>query len=140
MSIQLWRSTNGFSKNGTNYDFLHCDSVTVTKNARKHLTRGANSKNKVGLVYTENTKQADTIAFVVLDLPKSIRNILNEAYKNEERLDVYCVDDATGEAFDGQDCIITHFVMQEQLVEGEETYNITLTFETFNLEPKGGND
>lgn len=138
MSIQLWRSTNGFSKNGTNYDFLHCNSVNVTRNLRKHLTRGANSKDKKGLVYTENTRQANEVAFEVMDLPFAVAQILNQAFKDEERLDIYCVDDATGEAFDGQDCIINHFVMQEQLVEGEETYNITLTFETFNLEPKGG--
>lgn len=46
MSIQLWRSKNGFVYNGVDYEFLDVDNVTVTRNERKHKTRGANSKIK----------------------------------------------------------------------------------------------
>ena len=134
MTIQLWRSKNGFSRNGTTYEFQDVDSVTVTINERKHLTRGANSTNKKGYVYKENSKQADSVVFNVLNLSAEITNLLINAYKNEERLDIFCVDSITGENFSGKDAIITHKTQQLNITEGEETYNVELEFECFNLE------
>lgn len=135
MSIQLWRSKNGFVYNGVDYEFLDVDNVTVTRNERKHKTRGANSKNKVGFVYKENSKMPDSVLFNVMNLSAEIMQILQNAYENETLLDVYCIDSMTGENFTGKDCIITHFPQQLNIVEGEETYNVELTFETFNLKP-----
>lgn len=133
MAIQLWKSKNGFSLNGVNYEFNDVDGVTVTRNARKHLTRGANSTNKKGFVYLENSKQGDTVVFNVLALPAEVTSILNDCYDKERRVDVFCVDSTTGENFSGKDAIITHYVQQLNVTEGEDTYNIELTFECFNL-------
>ena len=76
MSIQLWRSKNGFVYNGVDYEFLDVDNVTVTRNERKHKTRGANSKNKVGFVYKENSKMPDSVLFNVMNLSAEIMQIL----------------------------------------------------------------
>lgn len=133
--IQLWHSENGVIINNVKYDFEDVDSVTVTKNGRKHKTRGANSKNKVGFVYMENSKQADEIAINTVGLSGAMLTILQNAYKDETPMTVYCIDSATGENYIGSDCILQEFPRQQDIVEGEETYNVTLTFETFNLKP-----
>lgn len=133
--IQLWHSENGVIINNVKYDFEDVDSVTVTKNGRKHKTRGANSKNKVGFVYMENSKQADEIAINTVGLSGAMLTILQNAYEDETPMTVYCIDSATGENYIGNDCILQEFPRQQDIVEGEETYNVTLTFETFNLKP-----
>lgn len=133
--IQLWHSENGVIINNVKYDFEDVDSVTVTKNGRKHKTRGANSKNKVGFVYMENSKQADEIAINTVGLSGAMLTILQNAYEDETPMTVYCIDSATGESYIGNDCILQELPRQQDIVEGEETYNVTLTFETFNLKP-----
>ena len=133
--IQLWHSENGVIINNVKYDFEDVDSVTVTKNGRKHKTRGANSKNKVGFVYKENSKQADEIAINTVGLSGAMLTILQNAYEDDTPMTVYCIDSATGESYIGKDCILQEFPRQQDIVEGEETYNVTLTFETFNLKP-----
>lgn len=133
--IQLWHSENGVIINNVKYDFEDVDSVTVTKNGRKHKTRGANSKNKVGFVYMENSKQADEIAINTVGLSSAMLTILQNAYEDEIPMTVYCIDSATGKSYIGNDCILQEFPLQQDIVEGEETYNVTLTFETFNLKP-----
>lgn len=131
--IQLWHSENGVIINNVKYDFDDVDSVTVTKSGRKHKTRGANSKNKVGFVYMENSKQADEIAINTVGLSGAMLTILQKAYEDETPMTVYCINSATGESYIGNDCILQEFPRQQDIVEGEETYNVTLTFETFNL-------
>ena len=133
--IQLWHSENGVIINNVKYDFEDVDSVTVTKNGRKHKTRGANSKNKVGFVYMENSKQADEIAINTVGLSGAMLTILQNAYEDETPMTVYCIDSATGKSYIGNNCILQEFPCQQDIVEGEETYNVTLTFETFNLKP-----
>lgn len=133
--IQLWHSENGVIINNVKYDFEDVDNVNVTKNGRKHKTRGANSKNKVGFVYMENSKQADEIAINTVGLSGAMLTILQNAYEDETPMTVYCIDSATGESYIGNDCILQEFPHQQDIVEGEETYNVTLTFETFNLKP-----
>uniref|UniRef100_A0AAU8AUZ1 Tail tube protein n=1 Tax=Dulem virus 29 TaxID=3145747 RepID=A0AAU8AUZ1_9CAUD len=134
MAIQLWRSKNGVNINSQNYDFEHVDRVSVDDPVRKHLTRGANSKSKTGLPYLENSKQAKTINMEVLDLSKEMRDMLNNCYENEDRIGVYCVDTATGESYNGNNCLVTGLVWQPVVSSEEETYNVTLSFETYDLE------
>lgn len=133
--IQLWHSENGVIINNIKYDFEDVDSVTITKNARKHKTRGANSKNKVGFIYMENSKQADEIAINTVGLSGDLLTLLQNAYDNDTMMTVYCIDSSTGESYIANDCILNEYPRQPDIVEGEETYNVTLTFETFNLKP-----
>ena len=128
-------SENGVIINNIKYDFEDVDSVTITKNARKHKTRGANSKNKVGFVYMENSKQPDEIAINTVGLSGDLLTLLQNAYDNETMMTVYCIDSSTGESYIANDCILNEYPRRQDIVEGEETYNVTLTFETFNLKP-----
>ncbi len=131
--IQLWRSENGFSIDGITYYLPDVDGATVTVNERKHLTRGANSTNKKGFVYKENSKQASTIVFDSVNVPAEIAQILKDAYNNETRMDVFCIDNVTGESISAKDCILTTYFQQTNVTEGEDTYNVDIEFETFNL-------
>lgn len=133
--FQHWKTSYGFTRNSVSYDFLDVDTVTLEIVEAKHLTRGANSKNKRGVVYKESSKTPSTATVSVLNLPGDIRDILTECYENEERINFYIVDEKTGKSITFADSIISQPPLEEQIGDGD-VYNMDLVFESFNIRKK----
>nr|DAS78836.1 MAG TPA: hypothetical protein [Caudoviricetes sp.] len=133
--LQQWKSDSGFIYNGTTYYFDDIDSSVVSPQEAKHLTRGANSTNKVGLVYKEGSKTPWTITANVMNLSKEVMEILNKCYDEETRIDFFCVDSNTGENKMAYNSLVTKWVSQETISDGEDTYNVALALESFDVKP-----
>lgn len=133
--LQQWKSDSGFIYNGITYIFDDVDSSVVSPQEAKHLTRGANSKNKVGLVYKEGSKTPWTVTANVMNLSKDVMDILNKCYDNEERIDFFCIDNNTGERKIAYNSLVTKWVSQETISDAEDTYNVALALESFDVKP-----
>lgn len=133
--FQQWKSDSGFIYNGFTYYFDDIDSHVMSPQEAKHLTRGANSKNKLGLVYKEGSKTPWTITANVMNLPKGQLEILNKCYENEERIDFFCIDSITGKSKMAYNALVTKMVSQETVSDGEDTYNTALALESFDVKP-----
>lgn len=133
--LQQWKADSGFIYNGVTYAFDDIDSSVMSPQEAKHLTRGANSTNKLGLVYKEGSKTPWTITANVMNLSKDIFAILNTCYEKEERIDFFCVDNITGESKMAYNALVTKAVSQETISDGEDTYNVALALESFDVKP-----
>lgn len=133
--LQLWKTENGFIYNGVTYNFDDVDSHVISPQEAKHLTRGANSTNKLGVVYKENSKMPWTVTANIMNVSKDIMEILNKCYENEERIDYFCVDSDTGDNKMARNSLVTKYVTQETVSDGEDTYNIALALESFDVKP-----
>lgn len=135
MTFQLYKTENGIICKGTTYYFDDVDSHVMTPQEAKHLTRGANSKNKLGLTYKENSKMPWTITVNALNVSREVLDIINNCYDTEERLDVFCVDSDTGANKMARNCLVTKVTSQETVSDGEDTYNVAMSFESFDVKP-----
>lgn len=133
--LQQWKTSDGFIYNGVTYYFDDIDSSVISPQEAKHLTRGANSRNKMGLPYKEGSKTPWTITANVMNLPKEQMEILNRCYDKEERIDFFTVDSDTGENKMAYNCLVTKAVSQETVSDGEDTYNVALALESFDVKP-----
>lgn len=118
---------------GVTYDFLHVDSFEVEDNERTRLVRGANAKNKLGLVYKEGIKEPKIITVTLANVDETLYPILETAFKNATRLDVSCIDRATGSSKGGKNCVLSSQPQQLLVDESAESMNIALIFETFDI-------
>lgn len=135
-SFQLWKCSGGFTYNGTNYDFKDIDSVAYTYNRKNHLTRGANAKNKVGIVTQEGLKTPDVAEYTVLDCSKEIYNLLKRIYEKEERIDAYFIDDETGEYTIFKNSVIRDKPRQTTIDESETSTFFMFAVESFDVKEK----
>lgn len=126
----------GFNYNGQNYDFEHCDGMTIEDPRSSHLTRGLNAKNKVGIQIDEGLSDPDTITIPIINVPSSIVNMLNSIYEKKERITGYCVDRKTGDSRFINNALISKKVRQLVISEGRDDLNIVLTLESFDVDDK----
>lgn len=133
--FQIYKTQSGFIHNGIDYGFDDVDSHVISPQEAKHLTRGANSTNKLGLVYKENSKLPWTVTANIMNVTKEVMELLNKCYENEERIDFYCVDSDTGDNKMARNSLVTKYVTQETVSDGEDTYNIALALESFDVKP-----
>lgn len=135
-SFQIWKCSGGFTYNGVNYDFADIDNVTYTYNRRNHLTRGANAKNKVGIITQEGLKTPDTAEYNVLDCSKAIYKLINELYEKEERIDAYFIDDETGEYTIFKKAVIRDKPRQTSVGEEDTSTSFIFAVESFDVKEK----
>lgn len=133
MIFKLTDSDFGFTKNGVNYDFDHVDSLVIEDPETTELTRGANAKNTTGISYKQGTKEAKTITVTVMNVPMSVLQLLVDAFKNKERLDVYCVSRVDGSTKMAKEAVVSQYPQQLTVDDTAESCNIALIFKSFNL-------
>lgn len=133
MSLKLYDCDIGITLAGVNYDFTHVDSVTHEDPKRNKLIRGANAGNKIGLVYTEGTKEPDVLTTSVIEIPKALHELLTRAFENKTRMDFYCVSRSTGSAKLAKNSILAQKPFQGTIDETPESLNTSLVFESFDV-------
>jgi hypothetical protein len=134
--LRIYNSDFGVTIRGINYDFDHVESLVVDDPERTRLTRGANAKNKTGLVYKEGVMEAKTITVTVKGMPLDLFNLVQEVYESEERVDCYAIDRTNGSSKIGKNCVISQLPQQLNLDETPDSLNVAMIFETFDLKDK----
>ena len=138
--FQIWNCDGGFTYKGTNYSFQDLDRVAYTYNLKKHLIRGANAKNKKGIIQHEGGKTPDTAEFTVLECSKEIYRLLKQIFDNDERIDAFFVDEKNGEYVIYKDALIRDCPRQTEISEDDTSYSFVFAVESFNVTEKIVND
>lgn len=136
MIFKLYESDFGVTYKGVNYDFVHVQGLQIEDNEKTRLIRGGNASNKVGLVYKEGIKDAKIVTVTIIGMDVAIYTMLRTAYENKERLDAYCISRVDGSSKTAKDAVLSQLPQQLLVDETAESMNVSLIFESFNIEEK----
>lgn len=132
--FRIWKTNGGFILNGTDYQFDDFDSVAFTYARKKHIMRGANSKNKVGIDTEEGLKTPDTASLTVVDCTQEIYNLLLKAYNESTRIDLYFIDEENLGKVQFNNAKITDVPRQLNIGEEDSNLSFQLMVESFDVD------
>lgn len=118
---------------GVSYEFTHVQSLVIEDPEATKLIRGANAGNKTGLAYKEGVKEPKRITVTILDMPLALKEVLDAAYADTTRMDVYAISRSDGSSKMAREAILSQMPQQLQLDESPESMNVALAFESFDL-------
>lgn len=133
MIFKIYDSDFGIKLNGTSYYFTHVQNLTIEDPENTKLIRGANAGNNTGLVYKEGLKDPKRISVTIIDMSAELKEVLDGAFDDKSRLDVFCISRSDGSSKMGRNSILATRPQQLQIDESPESLNVVLTFETFDL-------
>lgn len=133
MIFKIYESDFGIKYNGVNYDFTHVSSLVVDDPENTKLVRGANSGNKLGLIYKEGLKDAKKITVTIIGMDLDLKLVLDQAFQNKDRLDAYMVSRIDGSSKMAKNAVLSMQPQQVNIDEGPESMNVVLVFESFDL-------
>ena len=133
MVFKIYNCDFGIKLNGVSYDFDHVKELQIENPESTKLIRGSNGKNKIGLSYKEGLKDPKKITVTILGMSQGLKDVLDGAYENKDRLDVYCIDRTDGSAKIGKNSVLSAQPMQLTVDENADSLNVALVFETFDL-------
>lgn len=132
MIFRLENCDFGFKRNGVTYEFEHVADVQIEDNERNRLTRGANAKNKTGLVYRDGLKDPKRWIIPILNMSAELKAVLDEVYENQERVDIFAIDRKDGSSKMAKGAILSNRPQQLTIDETPESIQVSLEFETFD--------
>lgn len=124
----------GFSISGTNYTFQNIDVVAIEDPRKRHLIRGANSTSKKGLSYKEGHGNPFTATLTLKGISDAFRQLLEDNFNNDERLDFWVIDRKSGSNKMFKDANLQNVPQQLNISEGEDSLAVELVIETFNFD------
>jgi hypothetical protein len=122
----------GVKIGGVSYDFEHVAELQIEDPEKNRLTRGANAKNKVGLVYKEGLKEPKRWTIPILNMSAELKAVLDSAFDSKTRCEVYCIDRVDGSSKMAKNAILCNKPQQLTVDETAESMNVSLEFETFD--------
>jgi len=122
----------GMKVDGTQYIFDDVAELTIEDNRKNKLTRGANGANKEGLVYQEGTREPVRWTLPILNMSAALKGVLDDVFKNQSRVDVYCIDKTDGSSKMAKNAILCNKPQQLSLNDTPDSMNVSLEFETFD--------
>lgn len=132
MTFKLYDCDVGIKVAGVNYEFEHVVSIAIEDPERNRLTRGTNGKSKLGIAYKEGMRDAKTWTVPIMGMSKELKAVLDSAFENKTRLDVYAIQRSDGSSKMAKNAILSQQPKQLTLDEGAESVNVSLVFETFD--------
>lgn len=133
MIFKLYDCTVGIKIEGLSYEFTHVNSVVIEDPENTRLVRGSNASNKVGLSYREGLKEAKKITVVIMEMTVELKQVLDDAFKAQSRLDVYCISNVDGSSKMAKNAVLCQQPQQLSLDDSQESLNVSLSFESFDL-------
>lgn len=133
MIFKLYDCDFGVTINGQNYDLPHVDSLQIEDPERTRLTRGANAKNKVGIIYKEGVKEAKIITLTAMDIPRDVFNLLKQCYAEQTRVECYAISRTDGSSKIAKNAVLSQEPKQLSVDETAESMNVALVFESFDV-------
>jgi hypothetical protein len=122
----------GIKYNGVNYDFTHVAQLTIEDPEKNRLVRGANAGNKLGLSYKEGLKEPKRWTIPIIEMSAELKGVLDQAFDNQDRLDVFCISRADGSSKMAKNSILCNKPQQLTLDDSPDAMNVSLEFETFD--------
>ena len=132
MIFKIYNCDFGIKVDGTSYDFEHVAQVQVEDPERNRLTRGSNAKNIVGLSYKDGLKDPKRWTVPILNMSLALKTVLDDCFKNQTRLEVYCIDRTDGSSKMAKQAILSNRPQQLTIDETAESMQVSLEFETFD--------
>lgn len=132
MIFKIYDSDFGIKLNGVNYEFEHVQDLQIDDPEFTRLVRGANASNKTGLVYKEGIKDPKKWTVTIIGMSAALKEVLDGAYNDRSRLDVYCISRIDGSSKMGKNAILSQQPQQLQVSDAPESMNVQLMFETFD--------
>lgn len=132
--IRIWKTQGGFTIKGTDYQFDDFDSVAFTFSRIKHIMRGANGTNKIGIDTEEGLKTPDTAQVTIVDMTSEIHQLLEECYQNNTRINLYFIDSDNLGKVQFNNALITTPVRQLNIGEEDSNLQVVLSVESFDVE------
>jgi hypothetical protein len=132
MIFKIYDCDFGVKVNGVSYDFEHVAQLTVEDPEKNKLTRGANASNKIGLAYKEGSKDAKTWTIPIMNMSAPLKGVLDDAFDNQTRLEVYCIDRKSGSSKMAKNAILCNRPQQLAVEDTAESMNVSLVFESFD--------
>lgn len=129
-TFKLNQMDHSLTVRGVEYDLPHVDSIVVEDPKQVMLTRGANGKNNVGVVFVEGVKDPYVITITTMDLPLTLFNLLLDVWKKEERIDYNGIA-ADGSTKNAKQAILSTKPQQLTLDNTAEAMNVVLVLRTF---------
>lgn len=133
MIFKMYDCDFGIKYNGVNYDFEHVQDLQIEDPESTRLVRGANAGNKVGLVYKEGIKDPKRVTVTIMNMSAELKGVLDSAYDNKDRLDVFCVNRIDGSSKIAKNAVLSQQPQQLTVDESPESMNVALVFESFDL-------
>lgn len=134
MIFKIYESDFGIKYNGITYEFPYVQNMTIEDPENTKLVRGANGNNLMGLVYKEGIKDPKKFTCTILGMTADLKAVLDQAFVNRDRLDVFMISRADGSSKMGKDAVLCSQPQQLNIDEGPESMNVSLVFETFNVQ------
>jgi hypothetical protein len=133
MIFKMYDCDFGIKYNGVNYDFTHVQNLQIEDPETTKLIRGANAGNKIGLVYKEGIKEPKKVTVTIMNMSPELKEVMDSAYDNKDRLDVYCINRLDGSSKIAKNAILSQAPKQLQIDENPDSMNVALIFESFDL-------
>lgn len=133
MIFKIYDCDFGIKLNGVNYDFTHVNNLTIEDPENTKLTRGANAGNKLGLVYREGIKDPKRITVTIMGMDAELKAVLDAAYADQSRLDVYAISRADGSSKMAKNAVLSQQPQQLTIDDSADSMNVALAFESFDL-------
>lgn len=133
MTFKIYDCDFGVTINGVNYDFTHVNSVTIEDNEKTRLVRGANAGNKTGFPYKEGLRDAKVWTVSLIDLEKDLFNLLRTCYRDQTRVDCYCISRPDGSSKIAKNAVLSQEPQQLTVDESADSLSVNLIFESFDV-------
>ena len=124
----------GVKIGSSSYEFPDVAELQIEDPKRNRVTRGANAKNKVGLVYRDGLKDPTRWTIPILNMTAELKGALDDAFETAARLDVYVVSRSNGSSKWLRSAVLSNRPQQLVLDETAESLNVSLEFEGFESE------
>ncbi|WKV32910.1 hypothetical protein MAC3UK_0023 [Bdellovibrio phage MAC3UK] len=132
MIFKIYNCDFGMKIGGVNYDYEHVVELQIEDNERNRLTRGANASNKIGLSYKEGMRDPKRWTLPILNMTGALKGVLDAAFDNQTRIEVYAIDRASGSSKMARSAILSNKPQQLTLDDSADSMQVSLEFETFD--------
>ena len=132
MIFKMYNCDFGMKVDGVDYEFPDIAELQIEDPERNRLTRGSNAKNKIGLTYKDGLTEPKRWTIPIMNMSIALKAVLDSAYENQTRVDVYAIDRNDGSSKMAKNAIMSNKPQQLTLDETAESLQVSLEFETFD--------
>lgn len=132
MIFKIYNCDFGIKVDGVPYDFEDVAEVQIEDPERNRLTRGSNSKNKVGLAYKDGLKDPKKWTIPILNMSAALKEVLDGCFNEQTRVDVFCIDRTDGSSKMAKNALLSNKPQQLTIDDSAESMQVSLEFETFD--------
>lgn len=132
MIFKIYNCDFGMTVDGVKYDFTHVRELTIEDPERNRLTRGGNAGNTTGIAYKDGMKDPKRWTIPIIQMSKELKLVLDSVFKDQRRVEVYCIDRPTGSSKIAKNSILSNKPQQLKLDDTAESMDVSLEFESFD--------